>query len=97
MVQRERNNRQAIKASGSTRAAKPTVCDVNIRPQGRLLHYQKFSKDASAFQDTVQKLAQHMLTNVGWKQSPALGKAMTNLKDPMFDQPTWLVRMHYYK
>ena len=37
------------------------------------------TKDAAAFQDTVQKLARHVSTAAGWKQGPTLGKAMTDL------------------
>ena len=51
---------------------------------------------APAFQDTVQKLARHMLAAAGWKQGPTLGKAMmTNLRDPVLDLPTRPVRMYY--
>ena len=45
------------------------------------------TKDAAAFQDTVLKLARHMSTASGWKQGPTLGKAMTDLQDPVFTQP----------
>ena len=37
------------------------------------------AKDATAFQGTVQKLAQHVSTAAGWKQGSTLEKAMTNL------------------
>jgi hypothetical protein len=53
------------------------------------------TKDAAAFQDTVQKLARHVSTAAGWKQGPTLGKAMTDLRDPAFDQPTRPVREYY--
>ena len=53
------------------------------------------TKDAAAFQDTVQKLSRHVSTAVGWKQDPTLGKAMTNLWDPMFKPPSRTVRKYY--
>ena len=53
------------------------------------------TKDVAAFQDTVQKLARHVSTAVGWKQGPTLGKAMTDLRDPVFSPPTRPVRMYY--
>ena len=37
------------------------------------------TKDATAFQDTVQKLARHVSTTVGRRQGLMLGKAMTDL------------------
>ena len=49
------------------------------------------TKDAVAFQG-----ARHVSTATGWKQGPMLGKAMTNLRDLMFDllsRPVW----EYYK
>ena len=52
-------------------------------------------KDAAAFQDTVHKLARRVSTAAGWKQGPTLGKVMTNLRDPVFDQPTRPVRMYF--
>ena len=36
-----------------------------------------------------------MSTAAGWKQGPMLGKAMTILRNPVFDQPTRLVRMYF--
>ena len=53
------------------------------------------TKDAMAFWDTVQKLARHMSTTEGWKQGPTLGKAVTDLQDPVFDPPTRPVREYY--
>ena len=32
------------------------------------------TKEAAAFQDTVQKLARQVSTDVGWKQVPTWGK-----------------------
>ena len=46
------------------------------------------TKDAAAFQDTVQKLALHVSTVAGWKQGPMLGKVMTDLRDPVLNPPT---------
>ena len=53
------------------------------------------TRDAAAFQDTVQKLARHVSTAAGWKQGPTLGKAMTDLRDPAFNQPERPVREYY--
>ena len=53
------------------------------------------TKDTTAFQNTVQKLAQHVSIAAGWKQGPRFGKEMTDLKEPVFDQPTRPVRMNY--
>ena len=55
------------------------------------------TKDAAAFQDTVRKLARHVSTAAGWKHGPVLAKAMTDLKDPVFDLPIRPVRMYYDK
>ena len=52
------------------------------------------TKDAAAFQDTVLKLARHVSTAPGYKQGPTLSKAMTDLRDPQFDQPTRPVRKY---
>ena len=43
------------------------------------------TKDAAAFQVTVQKLARRVSTAAGWKQGPTLGKTMNNMKDPVFN------------
>ena len=53
------------------------------------------TKDAAAFQGTVQKLARHVPTAVGWKQGPTLGKAMTDLRDPTFVPPARPVRKYF--
>ena len=53
------------------------------------------TKDAAAFQDTVQKLALHVSTAAGWKQGPTLGKAMTDLRDPTFVPLTRPVRKYF--
>ena len=52
-------------------------------------------KDATAFQGTVQKLARHVSTAAGWKQGPTLGKATTDLQDPVFSPPSRPVREYY--
>ena len=53
------------------------------------------TKDAAAFQDTVQKLARHVSTAAGWKQGPTLGKAMTDLRDPVFVPPVRPLRLFH--
>ena len=53
------------------------------------------TKDAAAFQGTVQKLARHVSTAAGWNQGPTLGKAMTDLRDPVFIPPKRPVREYY--
>ena len=53
------------------------------------------TKDPAAFQGTVQKLARHMSTAVGWKQGHTLGKAMANLRDPVFSPPSRPAREYY--
>ena len=53
------------------------------------------TKDAAAFQDTVQKLARHVSTAAGWKQGPTQGKAMNDLRDPVFNPPSRPVRQYY--
>ena len=53
------------------------------------------TKDATAFQDTVQKLVRDVSIAAGWKQGPTLGKAMTDIRDPVFDPPTRPMRIYY--
>ena len=53
------------------------------------------TKDAAAFQGTVQKLVRHESTPAGWKQGPTLGKAMTNLRDPVFNPSIKPVQQYY--
>ena len=52
-------------------------------------------KDATAFQGTVQKLVWHVSTATGWKQGPTLGKAMTDLQDPVFNPLSRPARQYY--
>ena len=53
------------------------------------------TKDAVAFQGTVQKLARHVSTVVGRKQGLMVGKAMINLRDLLFNPPSRPVRQYY--
>ena len=53
------------------------------------------TKDAAAFQRTVQKLEWHVSTATGWKQGSTLGKAMTDLQNPVFNPPSRPVRPYY--
>jgi hypothetical protein len=45
----------------------------------------------------AQQLARHVSITTGVKQGPMLSKAMTNLKDPVFNQPMRPVRMYFDK
>ena len=42
------------------------------------------TKDAAAFQGTAQKCVWQLSIAAGWKQGPTLGKAMTDLRYPVF-------------
>ena len=43
------------------------------------------TKDAAAFQVTVQKLAWHVSTAARWKRGSTLGKTITDLRDSVFN------------
>ena len=49
------------------------------------------TKDIATFQETIQQLARHISTILGWKHGEVLGKAISNLKNPVFDLPNQLV------
>ena len=53
------------------------------------------TKDVAGFQGTVQKLARQVSTATGWKQSPILGKATTDLQDLVFKPSSRLIRQYY--
>ena len=64
---------------------------------GDILFTTGTTKDAAEFKDTVQKLARHISTVSRWKQDTALGKAMIDLKAPVYDEPVRPVRKYYPK
>ena len=72
----ERSNRNWKKGTsgGSTSVAKPKFVAPTSGHKDVYLTTGS-TKDAAAFQDTVQKLARHVSTTAGWKQGPTLGKA----------------------
>ena len=75
-----RSNRHRKKGAsgGSTSDAKPKFVAPTSGYED-VYFTTRSTKDVVAFQDTVQKLARHVLTATGWKQGPMLGKAMTDL------------------
>ena len=96
MIRRKEHNRSWRKGSsnGSTSATKSTFV---ASTSGHRDEYftTGSTKDATAFQDTLQKLARHVSTAAGWKQGPLFGKTITNLRDPVFDPPTRPVCGYY--
>ena len=92
---RSNRNRKKGTSGGSTSDAKPKF--VALTSGHEDVHFTTGStKDAAAFQDTIQKLARHVSPTAGWKQGPTLGKAMTDLWDPVFNPPSRTVK-NYYK
>ena len=91
---RSNRNRKKGTSGGSTPVAKPKFVAPTSGHED-VYFTTGSTKDAAAFQDTVQKLARHVSTAAGWKQGPILGKAITNLKDPVFDQPTRPVKTYF--
>ena len=52
------------------------------------------AKDAARFMDTIEQLSRYV-DALGWMQSSALTKVMTNLKDPLLVAPVRLTRMYF--
>ena len=91
---RSNRNRKKGSSGGSTSDAKPKFVAPTSGHED-VYFTTGSTKDAAAFQDTVQKLARHVSTAAGLKQGPTLGKAMTNLRDPAFNPPTRPVRKYF--
>ena len=91
---RSNRNRKKGTSGGSTPVTKPKFVAPTSGHED-VYFTTGSTKDAAAFQDTVQKLARHVSTAAGWKQGPTLGKAMTDLRDPAFNPPTRSVRKYF--
>ena len=66
-------------ASGGYRSVTQPKCVAPTSGHEDVYFTTGSTKDATAFQGTVQKLARHVSTVAGWKQGPTLGKATTDL------------------
>ena len=75
---RECNNCQTRSSGGSTSASKPKFVAPTSGHED-VYFTTGSTKDAAAFQDTVQEFARHVSTAAGWKQGLTLGKAMIDL------------------